>query len=93
MGHERFDGLDVQKESLVIAVEHSDESAPSVVSEISNDTSRLLRELRNLGKPGDAEADAPEVAWVTDATGSDRCNRSLLQPWRVIHDASSVEYE
>ena len=37
MGNVRFIGLDVHKESIVVAVADSDASAPSVVSEIPND--------------------------------------------------------
>ena len=53
MRNVRFVGLDVHKDSIVVAVADSDGSPPVVVAEIPHDIGRLLKELRKLGKTGE----------------------------------------
>jgi len=52
MENVRFVGLDVHKDSIVIAVADGDRAEPHVVAEIPHDIPRLLKELRRLGKSG-----------------------------------------
>lgn len=52
MGNVRFVGMDVHKESIVMAVAEGDRTAPQVVREIPNDIGRVVKELRGLGKKG-----------------------------------------
>lgn len=52
MGTVRFVGLDVHKESIVVAVAELDRGDPQVVAELPNDTARLLKLLRKLGRDG-----------------------------------------
>ena len=49
MGKVRFVGLDVHKESIVIAVADGDGSAPENVATIPNDTTLLIKRLKKLG--------------------------------------------
>ena len=52
MQNVRFIGLDVHKESIVIAVADGDGSAPENVGTIPNDTTTLLKRLKKLGHGG-----------------------------------------
>jgi transposase len=46
----RFVGLDVHKDSVVIAVAEGGGGEPAVVAELPNETTRLIKELRRLGR-------------------------------------------
>src|SRR5436305_1810119 len=46
----RFVGLDVHKESIVIAVADNDGSAPEAVATVSNDAAGLIKRLQKLGQ-------------------------------------------
>lgn len=48
----RFVGMDVHKDTIVIAVADSDGGVPQVVKEIPNDALRVIRELRRLENHG-----------------------------------------
>jgi transposase len=52
MKNVRFVGLDVHKESIVVAVAEDDRSEPQVVAELPSDPVRLLKELRKLSRGG-----------------------------------------
>lgn len=51
MQNVRFVGLDVHKESIVIAIADGDGSVPEVVGTIANDARLLLKRLRKLATP------------------------------------------
>jgi transposase len=51
MQNVRFIGLDVHKDSIVIAVADNDGSQPEVVCTIPNETNLLLKQLKKLGAP------------------------------------------
>src|SRR6187549_72016 len=50
MGKLRFVGLDVHKETVVIAVAEADASAPQILGTFPNDITRLVKRLKTLGK-------------------------------------------
>jgi transposase len=52
MENVRYIGLDVHKETIVIAVAESDGSQPEVLCTIPNETQRLLKQMSKLGAPG-----------------------------------------
>jgi transposase len=49
MGKLRFVGLDVHKDTVVVAVAESDASAPQVLGTFPNETAQLVKRLKKLG--------------------------------------------
>lgn len=72
MQNVRFVGLDVHKESIVIAVADGDGSTPEVVGTIPNDARLLLKRLRKLASPGSLR-----VCYEAGPTGFGLCRRLL----------------
>ena len=66
----RFVGLDVHKESVVVAVADDDGSAPEVAGTVPNDSRLLLKRLRKLGS-----AASLRVCYEAGPTGFGLCRR------------------
>ena len=66
----RFVGLDVHKESIVVAVADDDGSAPEVIGTVPNDSGLLLKRLRKLGPSA-----CLRVCYEAGPTGFGLCRR------------------
>lgn len=81
----RYVGLDVHKESIVVAVAEGNRSPAAVVSQLANDWPALLRTLRRLGS-----ADSLRLCYEAGPTGFELARRLTAEGYDVMVVAPSL---
>jgi transposase len=81
----RYVGLDVHKESIVVAVAEGNRSPAAVVSQLANDWPALLRTLRRLGS-----TDSLRLCYEAGPTGFELARRLKAEGYDVLVVAPSL---